>query len=183
MAKTLIIYFSKYGTTKKYSEWIAEELAGDICSVNDFRQNILNNYDTIILGNSLYAGKIEGLNIFMKNYETLKNKKLILFTCGLADYSKEENINSIYRRIKNELPEEIIEKIKIFYLRGGINYKMLTLKHKIMMWMVKKIRLRNDTGKLSDETKEFIETYGKKVDFMNKENINKIIEYNKIENE
>jgi menaquinone-dependent protoporphyrinogen IX oxidase len=179
MAKALIIYFSKYGTTKKYAEWLAEELAGDIVSINDFNQNILNNYEIIILGSGLYAGNIEGLNIFKKNYETLKNKKIILFTCGLADYSKEENKNSIYRRIEKELPEEIIEKIKIFYLRGGINYKKLILKHKIMMWMVKKMRLRNNKGKLNDEAKEFIETYGKTVDFMNKENIKKIIEYSK----
>jgi len=179
MAKALIIYFSKYGTTKKYSEWIAEELAGDIYSINNFKQNILNNYDTVILGSGLYAGKIEGINIFINNYEILKNKKLILFTCGLADYNKAENIDSIYKRIQKELPEGIIEKIKIFYLRGGINYKKLTLKHRIMMWMVKKMRLKNDVDKLNDEAKDFIETYGKTVDFMDKKNINEIIEYGK----
>jgi len=177
MAKTLIIYFSKYGTTKKYAEWIAEELSGDICSINDFKQDTLNNYNTIILGSGLYAGKIEGMNVFIKNYETLKNKKLVLFTCGLADYSKAENKNSIYKRIEKELPEEIIKKLKIFYLRGGISYKNLSLKHRIMMWMLKKMTLKNNISKLSDEAKDFIETYGKTVDFMNKENINELIAY------
>ena len=177
MAKTLVLYFSKYGTTKEYAEWIAEELNGDIYSINNFNNDILNNYDIIILGSALYAGKIIGKDIFIKNYEILKNKKLVLFTCGLADYDKTENINSVYNRLKKEFPEKIIENIKIFYLRGGINYKELTLKHRIMMWMMKKMILRNGIEKLSEEDKKFIETYGKRVDCMNKNNIKKLLEY------
>jgi len=176
MAQVLVAYFSKYGSTKKYAEWIAESLAGDAYSINDFKPDTLSNYDTIILGSGLYAGKIEGLNIFINNYEALKNKKLVLFTCGLADYSKAENINAVCKRIKKELPEEIIEKIRIFHLRGGIDYKKLTLKHKIMMWMLKKTASRNSVDKSSDEVKEFLETYGKTVDFMNKDSIKEIIE-------
>ena len=177
MKKSLIIYSSKYGTTKKYAEMIAEELGGDIYSVNDFNQKILNNYDTIIIGSGLYAGKIKGINIIVNNYETLKNKKLVLFTCGLADYSKIENINSIYNILKKEFSEKIIESIKIFYLRGGINYKKLTLKHKIMMWIMKRMILINGIDKINEEDKEFIDTYGKVLDFIDKNSIEKLIEY------
>ena len=177
MAKVLIIYFSPYGTTKEYAEWIAEALNGDIYSINNLNQSILKNYDIIIFGSGLYAGKINGIDIILKNYETLKNKKLIIFTCGLADYSKIEHINAIYNRLKNELSEKIIENIKIFYLRGGINYKKLTLKHKIMMWVMKKIILKNGKEKLSEEDKEFIETYGKEINFMDKNSISELLEY------
>jgi menaquinone-dependent protoporphyrinogen IX oxidase len=177
MAKTIIIYSSPYGTTKKYAEWIAEELNGDIYSINNFKQNILNSYDTIIIGSGLYAGKIKGIKIITRNYEILKNKKLIIFTCGLADYSKTEHINVIYNRLKNELSEKIIENIKIFYLRGGIDYKKLTLKHKIMMWVMKKVILKNGIDKLNEEDKEFIETYGKEIYFLNKNSINELLDY------
>ena len=95
MSKTLIVYSSPYGTTKKYAEWIAEELNGDIYLINNFNQNILNNYDTIIIGSGLYAGKIKGIDIIIKNYETIKTKKLLIFTCGLADYSKTEHKDAI----------------------------------------------------------------------------------------
>ena len=97
MVKSLIVYFSKYGTTKEYAEWIAQELNGDIYSINNFKENTLNNYDTIIIGSGLYAGKVKGI----------------------------ENSN--------------------------------------------------------EEVKEFIETYGKVVDFMDKNNIKELIDYcNKI---
>ena len=177
MEKSLIVYFSKYGTTKEYAEWIAQELNGDIYSINNFKENTLNNYDTIIIGSGLYAGKVKGIDLLIKNYESLKNKKLVIFTCGLADYSKIENINSIYNKLKKEFPKKIIEEIKIFYLRGGINYKKLSLKYKILMWMKKKQILKKGIENSNEEVKEFIETYGKAVDFMDNNNIKELIDY------
>jgi len=177
MTKVLIMYFSKYGTTKKYAQWIAEELNGDIFDIKNVNQDILVNYDTIILGSALYAGNIEGLNIIINNYEKIKGKKIAMYTCGVADYSKAENINAIKERISNILPENIMTHIKIFYLRGGINYKKLSLLHKIMMWMVKNMIMKKTPDQLNEENKEFLETYGKTADFTNKDNINEIINY------
>ena len=177
MAKTLIVYYSKYGTTKKYSEWIAKELDGDIFPINNFNNDIISNYNTIIIGSGLYAGKINGVNIINYNYELLKNKKLVIFTCGLSDYNKIENRNSIYTRLIEEFPENILKEIKVFYLRGGINYKKLTLMHKIMMWLKKKQILKNGIEKFDEEVREFIETYGKKIDFMDKNSLKELIEY------
>jgi menaquinone-dependent protoporphyrinogen IX oxidase len=177
MAKVLIMYYSKYGTTKKYAEWIAKELKGDIFDINNMKQNILVNYDIIILGSGLYAGKINGINILLRNYETLKEKKLIIFTCGLADYSKIENINAINKRFEETIPENIREKIRLYCLRGGINYKKLNLKHKIMMGLLKKMIVKKGLKKMNEENKEFMETYGQAVDFMDENSITEIIKY------
>ena len=177
MSKVSVVYFSNYGSTKKYAEWIAAELNGDIYSIENFNQNSLVNYDTIIIGSGLYAGKIEGIKLIVSNYETLKNKKLVLFTCGLADYSKTENINSINKRLEEIIPLNIREAIKVFYLRGYIDYKNLNLKHRIMMWLMKMSIIRKNAESLSDENKEFLRTYGKAIDFMNKSNIVDIVKY------
>jgi menaquinone-dependent protoporphyrinogen IX oxidase len=75
MSKVLVMYFSKYGHTKKYAEWIALELNGDIYNIKNIKSSILKNYDAIILGSGLYAGKIEGINIIINNYEALKNQQ------------------------------------------------------------------------------------------------------------
>jgi menaquinone-dependent protoporphyrinogen IX oxidase len=177
MEKVLVMYFSKYGSTKKYAEWIASELNGDVYDVKNTEQNILKNYDTIILGSGLYAGKIEGINIIINNYETIKDKKLIIFTCGLADYSKTENINSINKRLEKIIPINIRENIKIYYLRGGMNYKRLNLKHKIMMGLLKKMIQKKGSEKSNEENEEFLETYGKTIDFTNINNIKEIVDY------
>ena len=177
MSKVLVMYFSKYGSTKKYAEWIASELNGDVYRIKNIKQNILKNYEVIILGTGLYAGKIEGINIIVNNYEIIKNRKIVLFTCGVADYSKIENRNGIKKRIVDIVPENIMENIKIYYLRGGINYKKLNFKHKIMMWLLKKTIMKKGIENFNEENKEFIETYGQTLDFMNKNNIKDLIEY------
>jgi len=177
MAKVLVMYFSKYGTTKKYAQWIAEELNGDIFDIKKINQDILKNYDTIILGSALYAGNIGGLNVIKNNYVKIKDKKIVIFTCGVADYSKTENINAIKDRIINELPQKINENIKIFYLRGGINYKKLSFLHKIMMFLMKQMIMKKESEEHNEENKEFLETYGKAIDFTNKNNINDLINY------
>ena len=177
MKKVLVIYYSKYGSTKKYAEWIAGELSADIYKVNEVKKQILNGYDTIILGSGLYAGNIRGINLLVNNYELIKNKKTVIFTCGLADYSKTENINHIYKRLENVIPQNILENIKIFYLQGGINYKGLSILHKIMMGMLKKMTIKKGMDNMSEEDKEFLETYGETMDYTDKNNIKGIIEY------
>jgi hypothetical protein len=100
-----------------------------------------------------------------------------LFTCGLADYNILLNRNNINKRLGKIIPEEIKSNIKIFNLQGGINYKKLNLKHKIMMGILKSIIVKKGIENLSGEDKEFIETYGKTLDFTKKENIKEIIGY------
>jgi menaquinone-dependent protoporphyrinogen IX oxidase len=176
MGKTIVIYSSKYGYTKKYSEMIAEKLNADIYEIKHLGKNIIKNYDSIIIGSGLYAGKIQGLNLIIENYGVKHFSKIILFTVGLADYSKENNINSIRKRIEKIIPVNILKEIKIFYLRGGINYKELTLKHKIMMGLLKMI-IERSKKTVDEENKFFLETYGQTLDFVEENNINGIIEY------
>ena len=177
MSKALVLYFTIYGSTKKYAEWIAEELRGDIFDIKDVKDDQLYEYDIIIVGGGLYAGNIKGINLIIENYEKIKDKKLVIFTCGLADYNKAKNSENIYKRLEKVLSKNILDKIKVFYLRGYIDYKKLSLKHKIMMWMLKKMTEKKGLDKFDEEDKIFLETYGKSIDFMDKNTIREIIDY------
>jgi flavodoxin len=42
MNKTLIIYNSKYGYTKKYAQWLSEALNADICESKNLKSKNLN---------------------------------------------------------------------------------------------------------------------------------------------
>jgi len=177
MAKVLIMYYSKYGTTKKYAEWLASELDGTICDIKKIKQENLAVYDTIILGSGLYAGNVRGLDIFVNNYETIKNKKLIVFTCGLADVTVKDNIEEIRKKVEAKIPERIQRLIKIFNVRGGIDYKKLTLTHRFMMWILNKALTHKPSSEVSQENTEFMDAYGKTADFMNKDYIAGIVTY------
>jgi menaquinone-dependent protoporphyrinogen IX oxidase len=177
MAKTLVIYFSKYGTTKRYAEWIAEELNADICTVKEIKPQRLPDYDTIIFGSALRAGTIKGINILIKNHEILKDKKLVFYTCGLTDYTLSENIASIVKRLKQVIPSDICKHIQFYHLRGGINYQRLNLIDKVLMRILKKQVEKKEPSTLTQENKEFIATYGQKVDFTDKTTIKGLVEY------
>ena len=56
---TLIAYATKYGFTKICAQELAKKLDenADICDLNSEKPD-LTKYDTVIIGGSIYAGKI-----------------------------------------------------------------------------------------------------------------------------
>ena len=177
MNKVVVIYKSKYGATKKYSNWIADELSCKILKNHNIKPDDLQQYDTIIYGGGIYAGGVNGIDLIIKNFNKLSNKKLILFTCGLADTADKQNTDSIKKSLAKVLTAEMLEKIKVFHLRGSIDYSKLSIIHKIMMSMLHKMLSKKDYNSLRKEDKEMLETYGKFVDFTNKSAISPIVEY------
>lgn len=167
--KNVVIYKSKTGFTKKYAEWIAEELSADIFEVSKVSANILPDYDTVIYGGGLYAGGINGLKFITQNLGKLKGKKVIVFTTG-ASPSREEVIIEV--RNKNFTSKQQ-RQIGFFYLRGGFDYNKLKLIDKLLMTLLK-IRLKKKKELTTDE-KGMLAAYDTPVDFTEKQNINELI--------
>jgi len=171
--KTVVIYKSKTGFTKKYAEWIAEELSADIFNASDVDINMLNEYDTIIYGGSLYAVGIIGIGLIKKNINKLKDKRLVVFATG-ASPSRDNVINEVIN--KNFTVDEQ-KYIKFFYLRGGFNYNKLNFFDKFLMKLLK-LKIKNKKQEdLSADEKGMLAIYDKPVDFTDKKNISKIITY------
>ena len=177
MSKAVVIYQSKYGTTRKYAEWIAEELSCKLIERKKAEISKLDDYDTIIYGGGLYAGGVSGIDLLTKNFNKLRDKNIILFTCGLASPEDEDNVKHIREGLKKVLTEDMEKNIKVFHLRGGINYSKLSFVHKSMMAMLHRMTLKKDYNSLRAEDKEMLDTYGGVVDFTNKDTIKPIIEY------
>ncbi|WP_315081726.1 flavodoxin domain-containing protein [uncultured Clostridium sp.] len=177
MNKTVVVYQSKYGSTKKYAEWISEELSCDLFERKDVTPNQLEYYETIIYGGGLYAGGVSGIKLITKSFKQLKNKNIIIFTCGLADPKDRINVKGIREGLNKVLSEEMKKVIKIFHLRGAIDYSKLGIVHKSMMSMLYKMTLKKKYESLREEEKEMIDTYGKVVNFIDKDTIKPIVLY------
>jgi len=176
MNMTLVIYISKYGHTKKYAQWLAEELNADICNGKDLKSSMLNNYSTIVFGSGLYAGTSKAALLIAKHFEQLKDKKVALFTCGLFDVSKESNIAGINKALDKVITPEIRSKIEIFHLRGGIDYGKLSFIHKMMVKMPYSQIMKKPENERTDEEREFLATYGQKVDFSDRKMLEAVIQ-------
>ena len=168
MNNIAIVYKSKYGSTKRYAQWIAEEAKADCFECSEVEIKTLGGYDTIIYGGGLYAGGIAGISTITKNFEILKDKKIVVFTVGVASTDKDEVFLPI---IEKNFSKEMRNHIKFFHLRGGIDYKKLGVIHRSMMAMLKMIISKKSSDELSDEDREILATYGGKVDFTDKNTI------------
>lgn len=168
MNNIVVVYESKYGSTKKYAQWIAEEAKADLIEKSEIDVNKLMEYDTIIYGGGLYASGIAGISTITKNYERIKDKKIIVFTVGLASTDREEVFTPI---IEKRFSKNMSEKIKFFHLRGCIDYNKLGIIHKSMMAMMKIMISKKNAKELTNDDKELLATYGGKADFVDKNTI------------
>lgn len=176
MSNIAVVYKSKYGSTKKYAQWIANALKADIFEVSKVNIDNLKKYSTIVYGGGMYMGSILGVSFITKNFESLKNKKLVVFAVGLEDSS---NANNFKIAIDKTFTEEMQKSIKIFHFRGAIDYKKLGLFHKFSMAMLIKMLKKTPREQMDETTKAIIDSYGQKIDYINENSIKPLVEYYK----
>ena len=169
----IIIYGSNYGTTEQYAKELSKRTNIEAISFENVQE--INKYDKIIYIGGLYAGGVLGMSKTLRKLTNIQNKTIILVTVGLADPTDEKNINNIRNNIKVQISKEIYDKAKIFHLRGGIDYSKLKFFHKTMMKLLYNAVKNIPQEKLSAENKAMIETYNKKVNFVNFSDLDKII--------
>lgn len=173
--KTIVIYKSKTGFVKKYAGWISKELSADISEASKVSGKMLMNYDTIVFGGSLHAVGIIGIDIIKKNFEAIKDKKLVIYACG-ASLPGQKVTDHV---LSSNFSEEQLKKIRFFYLRGGFDYDKLPLYDKLLMALLrKKIEKKQKKGEqLARDEKGMLELFGKPADYTSKENINELVSY------
>ena len=167
--KAIIAYRSKTGYTRKYAQWISEELRCDIKENASYDD--IAGYDTIIYGGAVYAGGINGIRLITKNYDKLKEKRLVLFAVG-SNPGREHEMQPFWDKV---LTAEQQKTIGHFYLRGGFDFGKLSTGDKVLMKMLK-ARLQSKKERTEDE-QGLLDAYDTPVDFRDKENIRPLVEY------
>lgn len=160
--KTLILYGSQYGTTKRYADELSR-LTG-LPALSYEKAVDLAGCEQIVYLGGLYAGGVKGLKQTAKKFPA--GVRLILVTVGLADVQDEQNIENIRRSVRRQLPAGLLQNTVLFHLRGGIDYGKLSLPHRAMMTLLYNHARKLSPEQQSAETKAMIETFGRQVDFV-----------------
>lgn len=160
--KTLILYGSQYGTTKRYADELSR-LTG-LPAVSYEKAVDLAGCEQIVYLGGLYAGGVKGLKQAVKKFPA--GVRLILVTVGLADVQDEQNIENIRRSVRRQLPAGLLQNTVLFHLRGGIDYGKLSLPHRTMMTLLYNHAKKLPPEQQNAETRAMIETFGTKVDFV-----------------
>ena len=171
---SVIIYGSHYGTAKQYAQELSRRINTEAVSFEKVKE--ISDYDNIIYLGGLYAGGVLGMSKTIKKLNNISGKKIIIATVGLSDPTDEINKNNIRNNIKRQLHKEIFEKVKIFHLRGGIDYSKLKFAHKTMMKLLYNAVKNLPEEKQTAEDRAMIETYNKRVDFIDFSGLDGIID-------
>lgn len=164
--KILLIYKSKTGFTKRYAEWIAEEINCKLENIANLKNINFNRYDLVIYGSRIHAGKIDGIDKIKKL--NLGNK-LILFATGATP----KETNSIKEVWKNNLKED--KTIKHFYIPAGLNYEKMGFLDLMMMKMASRM-LENKKDKSAEDI-GMQNSINRSYDISNKSRIKPLVEY------
>lgn len=135
--KAIVIYKTKYGAARSYAEWIATELGCEMTDVKSIKPKTLEAYDTVIYGGGLYAEVINGISFITKNFDILKNKKIIVYTTGLTPVDCREYYDKtvMEKNFKAGKPDEI----RVFNFLGKMIINELTPVHRGAIKTLKKI--------------------------------------------
>ncbi len=125
----IIIYQSKYGSTKQYAHWLKEETGFEAYDLIHSPLEAISNADLVILGCSIFADKPKMATWINENWDYFQDKKLILYTTSGSPPTSER----IHQGFKDSFADDIRDSIKYFPLGGKYVYKDLTLLDKLIM--------------------------------------------------
>lgn len=137
--KSLIIYSTKYGCAGKLAALIKKELNGECELVNIMKSSVpaLDDYDTVILGGSVYIGRIQKqLTDYAKEHlDTLLTKKVGLFlSAGDAKAAENEAVR------ENAFPKALIDHAVTFDVLGyAYDIDKMSFFDRLILRMVKKL--------------------------------------------
>lgn len=169
----IVIYKSRYGSTKAYAKWIAEELGCEAVEAKAVKADDLERYDTIVYGGGLYAEIINGVSLITKNLDKLSGKKIAVFSTGITPLDCREYYDTyvIEKNFKNGVPENV----RIFNFMGKMILDELTFPHRAAIKTLKKIM----SGKEKPTEMEILlaELCDADGDFTDKNAIKDLVEY------
>ncbi len=171
--KTIVVYKSKYGSTKQYADWIAEELECRGVEAKEATLDMLKEYDTIIYGGGLYGEVINGVSLITKNIDSLSGKKIIVYTTGITPLSCRDYYDKLV--IDKNFKKGVPENVRIFNFLGKMIINELSLVHKTAIKTLKKIMSTKENP--SEMEKLLVELCDADGDFTDKNETKALIDY------
>ena len=169
----VVIYKTKYGSTKQYALWIGEELGFKVVESKEITIDEIEKYDTIIYGGGLYAEVINGASLITKNIDRLKDKKIAIYSTGITPLDCRDYYDKyvIEKNFKNGVPENI----KTFNFMGKMVLEELSLVHRTALKTLKKIMSGKENP--TEMEKLLVELCDADGDFSDRNQIAELIEY------
>lgn len=172
--KTLIIYTSQTGFTKKYAEWLAQKTGGDMLELKEAQKKddaFFAGYEAIVYGGWVMAASVVKVKWFLGKAASWKDKKLAIYCVGGSP-----NDNPDVEVMLNKLlDQEQREYIKAFYCQGGFNYERMSAPSRLAMKMfVSALKKKKDP---TEEEKIMTQMVATSYDISDEKYLEPIVDY------
>lgn len=172
MRQGIILYKTKYGATKKYAEWLQEELSFDCVDIRKFKAEKLIEYDTVILCGGIYASGIACMPFVKKYYKLISDKRLAIFCVAASPYDEKAFMAIKEHNLKNEYKD-----IPLFYGRGMFKPNDMKFIDSTLCKMLQKVVAKKESSSYEPWEKALMCSVGKDCDWTDKSYIKPLIKW------
>ncbi|MGN0438346.1 MAG: flavodoxin domain-containing protein [Lachnospiraceae bacterium] len=172
--KTVIIYTSQTGFTKRYANWLAQKVQGDILTIDEAKKkkdDFFTAYDAIVYGGWAMAGSVVQSKWFLEKAAAWKEKKLAIFCVGASPMENPD----VETALHNLLTDEQREYIKAFYFQGGLDYSKMKMPSKLAMKAFASMLAKNKNP--SESEQKMAEMISRSYDISDEKYVEPIVEY------
>ena len=147
MKKIAIVYMTKYGHTKKYAEWLKEDLDADVFTVGSVSVPQLLSYKVVIFISGVYGDKIQIMEFVKKNCLGLNPQKLIV---AAVSWYTNDSEDATPKLIEDNYPDTFKNLVPLHIINSGIDKKQITTVEKMQL-VASKIAIEKKAGRSSDD--------------------------------
>lgn len=137
--KGIIIYKGKYGATLQYADWLADALALPVFPAGDERPAAFALADYVIMGSSIYIGKLQLREWLLNNQALLLDKRLFFFLVSGTPLNERTKLEQF---IEKNVPPLIRQRCSFYFLPGRLLFKKLSWTDRLLLkmgaWLGKK---------------------------------------------
>ncbi len=117
--RTLIIYYSKTGNTEKYANEIGSPINATVIPFKKFKKKMIKDFDTIVFGGRVIGNRIQKLDEFLRFYDDMEGKNIILFSVGMSMVTKDTRLSMISSNLLD------MYHVRYYQLRGSFDFQKL----------------------------------------------------------
>lgn len=128
----IIVYKGKYGATRQYAQWLGHELNLPVYPSDEIQKKELSLCDFMVIGTSVYVGKLQISQWLRSNLELIRGKKIFFFQVAGTPPDQKEKLD---KYIRSGVPRELRNQCEIFYYPGKMAIRELSWTDRFMLKM------------------------------------------------
>lgn len=174
--RTLVLYRTSHGSTRRYAEWIADAVNG--VAMEATKRNFsewstcMKTYDMVVFGANINERGMNGLQEFKTAVLKARPENLAYFCVGSFPSSEDTRLT----HLRDNFPDAD-ESLPFYYFRGRLDYIGLGfIEKRIMGGLMKKIEKMYPEDRTPEQA-EILEAYYDDMDWSDKRTIAPLVDY------